>query len=460
MLIQDLSPEIDAKIRSFNSSHPNTIELANNGVPLHPESIDRLLQTAKANPHAIIAFQPTLDVTSELGLPAYPILAYVYPPEYQQIWSQIKPRIAQFLQIPNFDRLPLLPLNQISKEEQVHYFANHYGAVTPPDSVRVIVGNTCNLQCVMCPYHSPELKPTHTTDFFQGKKFMSWEMMLRIAEDCGQTRSKVLIGSVEEPLLHPQLMDFIALCRSKGVPYIHMTTNGQLLNEEKAQALLEAGLTSIDISIDGATTATYKRVRGSDLAKVEANVNNFIKLRDRLGANCEVRTSFVRNDGVTAEEEELFVDRWLPKTDSLFVLNMAKFENTNMNLYGDYTPDSMSKQLKYYIEKAGGRWSCLFPFTEMAILPDGKIYYCIESLFRLGFDRDNESLGDYNRQSLAQIWSGDLFRALRTDLILNKLGKRKACQNCLMWKSQVIDRKVTNNAQVFSTTVTDIHVKK
>ena len=139
---------------------------------------------------------------------------------------------------------------------------------------------------------------------------------------------------------------------------------------------------------------------------------------------------------------------------------MAKFEDTNMNLYGDYTPDSMSKQLKYYIEKAGGRWSCLFPFTEMAILPDGKIYYCIESLFRLGFDRDNESLGDYNRQSLAQIWSGDLFRALRTDLILNKLGKRKACQNCLMWKSQVIDRKVTNNAQVFSTTVTDIYVKK
>ena len=404
MFTQDLSQQTQEKIKQFNSSHDNTIDIPDYGIPLHPESTERLLQTARLNPNAIIAFQPALDVSSELGLPEYPILAYVYPPQYKNIWSQIKPKIADFLQIPNFNHLPLVSIKQISKTEQVHYFATHYGKVIPPSSVRVIVGNTCNLQCVMCPYHSPVLKPTHTTDFFQSKKIMSWEVMTRIAEDCGKAGSKILIGSVEEPLLNKHLIDFISLCRSKGVSDVHMTSNGQLLNEKKAQALLEAGLTSIDISIDAANSETYRRIRGSDLGRVESNVDNFIKLRDSLGANCEVRTSFVRNEGVTAEEEQLFLDRWLAKTDSLFVLNMAKYEQTNMNLYGNHAPDSMSKQLKYYIEKAGGRWSCLFPFMEIAILPDGKIYHCIESLFRLGFDRDNESLGDYDRQNLTQIW--------------------------------------------------------
>lgn len=433
------------------------IEIPPHNVPLHPKSLEKLLLTAAKEENSIIVFQPTLPILSELGLPTYPVLAYLYPQKLSNIWYKLKPQVEalSLLRGKIFEGIPFNLISQIDIDEQLHYFANYYGKAVNPSYVRVIVGNTCNLKCIMCPYHSSLLKPTHTTKFFQGNKVMSWEMMERLAKDCGQAKTTVLIGSVEEPLLHTKLVDFIELCRQQGVPKIHLTTNGQLLDETRATALLKAGLTSIDISIDAATSETYLKVRGADFNQVESNVINFLKIRDQLGISCEVRTSFVRNQDVTVEEEKTFLNRWLSKVNSIFILNVAEYQETNMRL--KKTNQAVHDSLQYYQQKAQGRWACLFPFTEMAVLPDGRIYYCIETLFRLGFDKGIESLGDYNQQTLQEIWSGDLFQQLRQDLILNQLEKRAACQDCDMWMSQVINREIKNEYQVLTTTVAEIY---
>ncbi|NES78687.1 MULTISPECIES: radical SAM/SPASM domain-containing protein [Okeania] len=434
---------------------PNRVlEIPPHGIPLHPKSLEKLLLTAKED-NSIIVFQPTLPILSELGLPTYPILAYLYPQQFSNIWHKLQPQIEDFLTGKKNDRIPLTLISEIDIDEQLHYFTDHYGKAINPSYVRVIVGNTCNLKCVMCPYHSSLLKPTHTTDFFQGKKQMSWQMMERLAQDCGKAGITIFIGSVEEPLLHPQIIDFIQLCRQQGVPKVHLTTNGQLLDETRATALLKAGLTSIDISIDAATPETYLKVRGADFNRVESNVINFLKIRDKLGISCEVRTSFVRNQDVTEAEEQLFFNRWLSKVNSIFILNVAEYQQTNMRL--KKTNQAVQKSLQYYQQKAQERWPCLFPFIEMAVLPDGRIYYCIETLFRLGFDKDIESLGDYHQQTLQEIWSGELFKQLRRDLILNELEKRTACKDCDMWMSQVINRETKDECQVLSTTVTEIY---
>lgn len=432
------------------------IEIPPHGIPLHPKSIEKLLSLAKTE-NKLIIFRPILPITSELGLPSYPILAYLYPQEFSESWQQLQPKLETLIQRNDLSDIPCLVVSELDLDEQLHYFANYYGKAIKPSYVRVIVGNTCNLQCVMCPYHSPVLKPTHTTDFFTGNKAMSWEMMEKLAQECGEQKIPLLIGSVEEPLLHPKLIEFIQLCRQKGVPRVHLTTNGQLLNESKAIALLEAGLSSIDISIDAAEPDTYTRVRGANLNRVESNVINFIQLRDRLQSPCQVRTSFVRNNNVSPEEEQKFRDHWLTKADGVFVLNLAEYQETNMRL--GKINDTLQSSIEHYRQKAEGRWACLFPFMEMAVLPDGRVYYCIETLFRLGFDGDIASLGDYHQQTLSDIWSGDLFNQLRRDLILNQLENRSACKNCDMWKSQVISSSSKKNCQVTTTMVTEIYQK-
>ncbi|WP_449418797.1 radical SAM/SPASM domain-containing protein [Phormidium nigroviride] len=456
MIIKDPQNLLPTQIQDKLEMPDMVLEIPPHGIPLDLKSIERLLAAIQSGEQAV-AFKPTLPIASELGLPPYPTLAYLYPQEFSNLSKQLFQGVENQARGNYFNSIPFTFISETDIDEQLHYFANYYGIAVKPAYVRVIVGNTCNLKCVMCPYHSSVLKPTHTTDFFTGNKAMSWQMMEKIARECGEKKIAILIGSVEEPLLHPKLVDFVQLCRHQGVPRIHITTNGQLLNKEIAQELLQAGLTSIDISIDAANQETYTKVRGANLSRVESNVLQFIQLRDRLRAPCEVRTSFVRNQGVTSEEEEQFRARWLAKANSVFVLNVAKYEETNMRLAN--INNTVESPLEYYLQKAHGRWACLFPFIEMAILPDGRIYYCIETLFRLGFDGDIESLGDYNQQTLQEIWQGDLFNQLRRDLILNQLERRPACKNCDMWKSQVIARSAKDGILAMTTTVTEIYQK-
>jgi MoaA/NifB/PqqE/SkfB family radical SAM enzyme len=454
MIVKDPQQLLPNFSKNFCETLDGVIEIPTHGIPLHPKSLEKLLFIAKEK-NSIVVFQPTLSILSELGLPVYPILAYLYPQELNHIWEQLQPKIETLLKSKDFSSIPFTLISQIDRDEQLHYFANYYEKAVNPSYVRVIVSNTCNLKCVMCPYHSSLLKTNHTTDFFQNKKEMSWQMMQKLAKECGQTGTTILIGSIEEPLLHPELVDFIQLCREQGVPKVHLTSNGQLLNKDYAEKLLKAGLTSIDISIDAANPETYFKVRGAKLNKVELNVINFIKIREQLNISCEVRVSFVKNREVTKEEEQKFLNNWISKVNSVFILNVAEYQEKNTKLAENN--QVVENSLQYYQKQAQGRWPCLFPFIEMAVLPDGRIYYCIETLFRLGFDKEIEGLGDYNKQTLQEIWSGDLFQKLRQDLILNQLEERAACKDCSMWKSQVVHREINNEYQVLTTTVTEIY---
>lgn len=457
MIIKDTQKLLPTQILEKWQMPDMVLEVPCHGIPLHPKSVEKLLTIGKSR-NQVIAFRPILPIASELGLPPYPVLAYLYPQEFSHIWDQLRQRFESQNQGNLFEQIPFTLISETGIDEQLHYFVEHYGKAVKPSYVRVIVGNTCNLKCVMCPYHSPLLKPTHSTDFFKGNKAMSWEMMTRLARECGEAKTPILIGNVEEPLLHPHLVDFIQLCRQEGVPSINLTTNGQLLDESRAKALLEAGLTSIDISLDAVEADTYFQIRGANLNRVESNVINFIQLRDKLSIPCEVKTSFVRNKGVSLEEEEKFRERWLSAADGIFILNLTEYQQTNMRL-GSIN-QGVQNLIQHYMQKSQGRWTCLSPFTEMAVLPDGRIYYCIETLFRLGFDKDIESLGDYNQQTLQDIWCGDLFNKLRRDLILNQLEDRPVCKNCDMWMSQAASRFSQNGFQITTTMVTQMYQKE
>lgn len=457
MMIKDPQNLLPVHIQDSGDGSGLVLDVPPHGIPLHRKSIERLFAAIKSGERAI-AFKPTVPILSELGLaPSYPTLAYLYPQELIHHRDDRKqPALGHARNSQNTaGSTRFTSMSQVDEEEQLHYFVEHYGMAVKPSSVRVIVSNTCNLKCIMCPYHSPSLKFDHTTDFFKSKKIMSWEMMERLAKDCGAIRAMIVIGNIEEPMLHPQIIEFVQQCRQQGVPAVHMTTNGQLLDENRARALLEAGLTSIDISIDAADSETYLKVRGADLKRVETNVLNFLRVRDQLGSPCSVRTSFVRNQTVNPDEEQRFRERWLTRADGVFINNVAHYQGTNTRLHQTNQPGHAL--LQRCLQSAKGRWPCLFPFTELAVLPDGSIYYCVETLFRLGFDPHIQSMGDYRNQSLQAIWAGEPFKQLRRDLILNQLDNQSACKNCELWKAQVMSRSSQDGLDVITTTVTEIY---
>ncbi len=431
------------------------LEIPSHGVPIHPTSINRFLEEAKVG-QQLLMLQPKLPVSSQLGLPPYPILAYLYP---QSLSQKLTP-FFQNLSILTSGSISLSStftvIDQIDTEEALHYFAKYYGKAIKPAFIRAIIGNTCNLKCVMCPHHSNEIKPTHKTDFFQVNRAMTWDMLERLARDSGDLKAKVLIGGIEEPLLHPEIYSFIRLCRQEGVPQVHIITNGQLLNSERSRLLLKAGITSLDISLDAVDPETYYRIRGSDLHRVEANIDKFLDLRDTLGVSCPVRTSLIRNPEISPEMEALFKQKWLEKVDGVSVINIAEYQEKNMRLC--QTNKQVEALVQYYMQQSNGRWPCTFPFTEMDVLPDGRVYYCIETRFRLGFE-EAKTMGDYCTQSLLDVWQGEAFQQLRNDLILNQLDGNSPCQDCEMWRSQAVFHSHQRGVLRLSTEASDIYHK-
>lgn len=421
-------------------------------IPVHPDSVDHLVREGAATGKAL-RFTPTVPISSDLGLPPFPPLAYWFPalPDApDDLDVEVMPDLAEqarrFVASQPLQDLTTTP----SIQEQAFYFVDHYDKISEwPLQCSVIVTNTCNLKCVMCPYHSPEIRPTHTTSFFSERTWMDWAMMERIAEQCGAGKVPVKIGNIEEPLLHPRIVDFVALCRKQGVPTVHITSNGLPLTEDKARKLLEAGLTSLYISVDAADPDTYTRVRGSRLDKVERNVKNLLALRRDLRKSCLVMTSFVRNKRVSAEEERLFREKWLPFVDGCIFYNLAEYD------HGSVVVSKINEKTKQFMVKAGGRWACLNPWQEIYVLPDGRTYYCCETVHQLAFS-DLQSMGDFKEYSLKQIWQGASFRQLRTALLHNSLEDWSACQECSIWMAHVCGEETRDGIRVVSNMMTEI----
>lgn len=451
--IQDQGRRLPEGARKTLRGHADGIfYIPDCGVPIHPESAQRLAGLIPR--HKAICFVPEIPIASELRFPKYPPILY-WIPRYNlpqlSWWQRIsglplsKRRITN-VQIPQ----DVERITETGQPEQIHYFAEHFGAISQkPAQVSVVLSNVCNLKCVMCPYHSPVIRVTHHTDFFKKKIFMSWEMMDHIASECGQLGIYIKMGNIEEPLLHPRLVDFVHACRSRGTPGVHITTNGTLLTGDYSRRLLEAGVTSWNISIDAINADTYKTIRGFDLKQVEDNIYGLIDLRQKLDVLCTIRISFVKNAGISPDEMENFREKWIKVADGVILYNLAEYEN-GITRYKDIHCVAKDK-----MAQAGRRWPCLNPWQEMYILPDGRVYYCCETILRLAFD-DQPSMGIFPLKSIKDIWLGKRFTQLRQHLITGELAAFPVCRDCKIWMASVTEEVKEKGLVVARNMITEI----
>jgi radical SAM protein with 4Fe4S-binding SPASM domain len=99
---------------------------------------------------------------------------------------------------------------------------------------------------------------------------------------------------IGEPLVHPDIVEMVSLAHEMGIR-TELITNGLLLNRELAKGLIEAGLDTLVVSVDGTTQAAYADIRpGGDLRQVQANIRELNMLRAKMfRKNPEVGLEFV-----------------------------------------------------------------------------------------------------------------------------------------------------------------------
>ncbi len=139
-----------------------------------------------------------------------------------------------------------------------------------PQSLSLTILERCNLACRMC-------DQGHSSG-----RMLSAEALARLEPALAGAQSVCLTGG--EPLLHPDLLDFLTLCQRHQCQTI-IQTNATLLTERMARRLIERGVTRLKISVDGARPETYNRIRrGADFTRVMGHIQGLTRLKATLGS--------------------------------------------------------------------------------------------------------------------------------------------------------------------------------
>lgn len=174
-----------------------------------------------------------------------------------------------------------------------------------------------------------------------------------------------------EPLLHPRVVDYIGRVAEQGLRPI-INTNGALLTPERAEALMDAGLSMACINV-GETGEQYDAVYGLPFERTRANVEHFL---DAAPGRCIAVIVLVdhRDD---ADHAASMREYWSERGATAF----APF--SLINRAGSLTVEdqheawlSFDDRARAVLERRGEATRCAVPFLYPFIGYDGNYYLC------------------------------------------------------------------------------------
>ncbi|PYJ35839.1 MAG: hypothetical protein DME88_00730 [Verrucomicrobia bacterium] len=130
--------------------------------------------------------------------------------------------------------------------------------------LRVSITDRCNERCGYC-------MPQELQEWLPREGILTFEetlRLIRIAADLGVSKVRVTGG---EPLTRRDVINFVRrIPEISGIKSIGLSTNGTLLareitpGETMAAALHDAGVNSVNISLDTLDRETYSQITGRD----------------------------------------------------------------------------------------------------------------------------------------------------------------------------------------------------
>lgn len=220
----------------------------------------------------------------------------------------------------------------------------------------------CNLRCRMC-YMSDSSK---IKDFIKRRPFNTDEIDT-LAKSLFHRALKLQIGCATEPTISPILESIVACGKKYGIPYISLTTNGQLLNGKSLENLIKAGLNEITLSVHGLRKETYEYLMNGAKFEVFKALINSLKELKRSYPNFKIRLNYVVNSMNRADLSEFFTGV-LSGLD-FDILQIRPFQDVGETSYSDHDLSGVITDYSDLIEPivkrciAEGR-NCLVPELE------------------------------------------------------------------------------------------------
>jgi cyclic pyranopterin phosphate synthase len=171
----------------------------------------------------------------------------------------------------------------------------------PLETLRISVTDRCNFRCVYC---MPKEVYGRDHQFLERKELLSLEEIARVAgvfAELGVRRVRITGG---EPLVRRNVEYLVELLHAIPGLELALTTNGALL-PQKAQALADAGLDRVTVSLDSVDDATFRALNDVDfpVTKVLEGIDAAAAAGLRVKVNAVVKRG-ANDDGLVALAEQ------------------------------------------------------------------------------------------------------------------------------------------------------------
>ncbi|MGY0391322.1 radical SAM protein [Bizionia sp. KMM 8389] len=284
----------------------------------------------------------------------------------------------------------------------------------------------CNLRCKMCYFTDADYVKTLKGQFKNDE-------IEQVASTIFKRALKLQIGCGTEPTLYKNLEHIVALGKHYKVPYISITTNANLLTEEKIEALLKAGLNEFTISLHGVHKESYENfMKKASYEKFHNAFKAFEKLKKQY--DFKVRINYTFNKDNFYELADFFEHFNGESFDILQIRPIQKIGNTE---YNDFDLETVRADYPEMIQnikasckannimllaaddipnhKQVNSSSFIFDYTFCYVSP--------QKFWRKGFNWREESFNDYSKKiGWSQLLLKNMFKS-KTELksLSNKL---------------------------------------
>lgn len=286
-----------------------------------------------------------------------------------------------------------------------------------PFTLNLFPSNVCNFKCSYC---AQSLGRTYLEREYQMKtEMMPLSMVEQIIDQSKEfSRPYKLISFMGhgEPLCNKEVPQMIKRIKQNGIAdRVDIITNASLLTEQTADALIDAGLDVLRVSLQGITSESYYKTCGVkvDFEQFLSQLQYFYKNR----GNCKL---FVKTMNVTLNEgePEKFYQIFDGCTDRMYI-DQVKPVYQGVE-YSDEACDLSENRFGYRHKK---REVCAQPFYMLSVWPNGEVAPC-DAIYKAN------SLGNIRTSTLLQMWNSNSLLEFRKLHLKCERNADTACKKC------------------------------
>lgn len=292
--------------------------------------------------------------------------------------------------------------------------------LSTPFTLNVFPINACNFKCIYCAQSrgAEGLKEYNNFDLSEKMTMQTFEKIVEQSKKFDKPYKLLSFMGHGEPLLNKDLPRMIKLAKENNIAdRIEIITNGSLLTPEYSDALIDAGVTNVRISLQGISSESYKKISNVniDFDKFLSNLEYFHKKGLDKGSNLFVK---VMDCSLEDGDEEKFYEIFDKITSRMYIEKVKPVYDgveltKNMN---DMTTDR-------YGNVHEPRLACPLAFFSLAIWPNGDVAPC-DAIYK------PLNLGNVNKNNLTEIFNGVKNNIFRLQLLKGKKNNLYGCNKC------------------------------